>query len=83
MRWVPRGTSLELCGLEVLFCGGAPSIDAEDHVLLADLDADSLRDTVKHLLNMVNSLEETVKLLARYVDWLRTQHAEVVEPRRP
>ena len=33
VRWVPRGTVLELAGLRVLCCGGAPSIDPELRVL--------------------------------------------------
>jgi predicted phosphodiesterase len=33
VRWVPRGTVLELAGVRVLCCGGAPSIDPELRVL--------------------------------------------------
>jgi predicted phosphodiesterase len=29
VRWVPRGSLLELAGLRILCCGGAPSIDPE------------------------------------------------------
>ena len=29
VRWAPRGTVIELAGLRILMCGGAPSIDRE------------------------------------------------------
>jgi len=29
VRWVPRGTVLDVAGVKMLFCGGAPSIDPE------------------------------------------------------
>lgn len=47
---------------------GQLTAKSRDDLLLAPVNADRLQDTLKHLLNMVDALEETVKMLARNID---------------